>query len=92
MSEENENIEISFGVVNGDVSVSAIEFADGHYEIPQFVIAELGGKSAIEQLAAGLKNILYAQFMEGFHKVRASRKVNEFQAQFVRNHFSGRKF
>ena len=74
------------GAVPGE-SVT-VEFADGVHAIAAHVVSELGGASELEKIAPGLKTVTYQAFMDGFYSVMASRKLNQFQTEFVRNHFN----
>jgi len=93
MSEENqEQVEISFGVVGTGSSQCLVRFANGVREIPAWVIAESGGPAELERIADSLEAVTFEEFMAGVHEVMTSRKLNNMQQAFVASHFAPKFF
>lgn len=92
INEESEQGEVSIAVIGADGNSIEIIFADGRFAIPPHIVAELGGIAELQKLADTLSNVTYGEFMQGFYEVRGSRMINDYQANFVANHFSPRFF
>lgn len=87
MSDEtDQTAEIHFGFVRSE-DRTIVQFADGPKQLPSHIIDGLGGLSELEKIADGLVNVTFAEFMEGFNAVMASRRVNDMQKTFIENHF-----
>ncbi len=92
-SEQPTSVELSFGIVGASSGLGVnVRFSDGVHLVQPHVIAELGGPNELEKLADGLASVTYDQFMQEFHSVVHSRRLNQFQADFVANHFAPKFF
>lgn len=85
-NKQNEQFEVAFEFAGKETEV-LIEFADGIKEIPDHVIAGLGGSENLKKIAPGLKQKNYAEFLAGYRKVIEKRELNRFQQNFVAGHF-----
>lgn len=93
MVEENGNdrdgrVELAIGFVGGSSGPLNVQFEDGIFAVPDYIVAELGGPEAVMANAATWANATFEDFVSGFHQERAARQVNEYQRQFIANHFN----
>lgn len=87
MSEENtRQEEFSSGFVGGEQEI-IIEFADGKFPVPDYIIRGLGGADKLKVVAPALEEKTFNEFQTAFRQIIQKRDLNDFQASFIANHF-----
>lgn len=66
-----------------------MEFADGLQRISASIVGDLG-REYFEQRAAAFKNIKFADFLNGYTKMRQKQQLNQFGSDFMAGHFGQR--
>lgn len=82
---DNQDRKFSFSMVGArrDESME-VTFADGQHVIAAHIVQKLGGRAQVEQKAAELRLLSYAQFLAAFEQENTRRQLNNFARQFGR--------
>ncbi len=73
-------------------SAVEIEFADGRHVVPEWLVAQLGGTTAVtsEASRAAARQFTYEDFMRRFHSKVASATLSGIGKQIIRQHLQRR--